>query len=313
MKLIRGLHNIGSEHRHCVLTIGNFDGVHLGHRAVLSRVKESAKNYGVPAAVMIFEPQPLELFRPAQAPARLTRWREKFELMTPLGLEYLICTRFNTAFSQQPAMHFIEQVLVEKLGVKHLVVGDDFRFGKGREGDFAMLQQAGKKFGFDVSDTASFRQSDARVSSTLIREALARGQFNDASEMLGHPFHFSGRVSHGEKNGRKLGFPTANIPLHRLHSPLHGVYAVKVVLEGRSGSNYELQGVANIGYRPTFEGKKAQIEVHIFDFEQDIYGQAMRVYPQAMIREERKFDSLEELQTQIALDKTAAIAFFNQY
>lgn len=307
MKLIRGLHNIRAEHQHCVLTIGNFDGVHLGHRSVLSRVKESAEAYGVPAAVMIFEPQPLELFRPAQAPARLTRWREKYELMAPLGLEYLICTRFNATFSQQPAMHFIEHVLVEKLGVKHLVVGDDFRFGKGREGDFSMLQEAGKKFGFKVSDTASFRQSDARVSSTLIREALARGQFNDAAEMLGHPFHFSGRVSHGEKNGRKLGFPTANIPLKRLHSPLHGVYAVKAVVNGQ-----ERLGVANIGYRPTFEGKRAQVEVHIFDFSEDVYGQEMRVYPQRLIREEQKFESLQALQEQISKDKAAALAWFEK-
>ncbi|RTE86139.1 MULTISPECIES: bifunctional riboflavin kinase/FAD synthetase [Gammaproteobacteria] len=307
MKLIRGLHNIRTEHQHCVLTIGNFDGVHLGHRSVLSRVKESAEAYGVPAAVMIFEPQPLELFRPAQAPARLTRWREKYELMTPLGLEYLICTRFNATFSQQPAMHFIEHVLVEKLGVKHLVVGDDFRFGKGREGDFTMLQEAGKKFGFEVSDTASFRQSDARVSSTLIREALARGQFQDAAEMLGHPFHFSGRVSHGEKNGRKLGFPTANIPLKRLHSPLHGVYAVKVMI-----NEQEWLGVANIGYRPTFEGQRAQVEVHIFDFAEDVYGQEMRVYPQHLIREEQKFESLQALQEQISKDKAAALAWFEK-
>ncbi|CUS47185.1 MAG: bifunctional riboflavin kinase / FMN adenylyltransferase RibF [Idiomarinaceae bacterium HL-53] len=308
MKLIRGLHNIQPKHRHCVLTIGNFDGVHLGHRAVLSRVQESAKAHGVPAAVMIFEPQPLELFRPEQAPARLTRWREKYELMAPLGLEYLICTRFNHAFSQQPARYFIEHVLVEKLGVKHLVVGDDFRFGKGREGDFAMLQKAGEAFGFAVSNTASYRQLDVRVSSTLIREALQRGQFAEASEMLGHPFHFTGKVSHGEKNGRKLGFPTANLPLHRLHSPLHGVFAVVA----RVG-NTTYQGVANIGYRPTFGGKQAQLEVHLFNFSGDLYGQSMRVYPQQMLREERKFESFDALREQIQKDKENAIKWFERH
>ncbi|WP_113908248.1 bifunctional riboflavin kinase/FAD synthetase [Aliidiomarina celeris] len=310
MKLIRGLHNIRPRHRNCVLTIGNFDGVHLGHQAVLARVRDRAAHLQLPAAVMIFEPQPLELFRPAQAPARLTRWREKFELMTPLGLDYLICTRFNGEFSQQPAEHFIEQVLVKQLGVKHLVIGDDFRFGKGREGDFALLQRAGQRFEFQVSDTQSFCQAKTRVSSTLVREALARGQFDQAAHMLGHPFHFTGRVSHGEKNGRKLGFPTANLPLRRLHSPLKGVFAVSVVLQTQPGKFEWHQGVANIGKRPTLAGQQMQIEVHIFNFNASIYGAHMQVYPEFHIRDEQPFASLQALQEQIAKDTAMAKHWF---
>lgn len=307
MKLIRGLHNIRPRHRHCVLTIGNFDGVHLGHQAVLRRVRQYAQNLQVPAAVMVFEPQPLELFRPEQAPARLSQWREKYERMSKLGLEYLICTRFNAEFSQQPADYFIEQVLVEKLGVKHLVVGDDFRFGRNRQGDFNLLQQAGEKFGFTVTNTESYRQSATRVSSTLVREALVRGQFVDAATMLGQPFHFTGRVIHGEKNGRKLGYPTANLPLKRLHSPLHGVFAVSV-----SNGKSHWQGIANIGKRPTFGGEQLQLEVHLFDFSGNLYGQRLSVYPEYHIREEQKFDSLPALQAQLAQDEAAGRQWFAQ-
>ncbi|MCO4321666.1 bifunctional riboflavin kinase/FAD synthetase [Aliidiomarina quisquiliarum] len=305
MKLIRGLHNIRPRHRHCVLTIGNFDGVHLGHQAVLKRLQEHARQLQVPAAVMIFEPQPLELFRPEQAPARISQWREKYELMCKLGLDYLVCTRFSAEFSQQPARHFIEEVLVGKLGVQHLVVGDDFRFGRNREGDFALLQQAGAELGFSVTNTESYRQSATRVSSTLIREALVRGQFVDAATMLGHPFHFSGRVVHGEKNGRKLGFPTANLPLRRLHSPLHGVFAVSVT-DGKQ----HWQGVANVGKRPTFGGEQLQLEVHLIDFNGDLYGQRLRVYPEFHIREEQRFHSLPALKAQIAQDVAAGRNWF---
>lgn len=307
MKLIRGLHTIRPEHRHCVLTIGNFDGVHLGHQTLLQRVKEYGRGFQVPAAVMVFEPQPLELFRPEQAPARLSQWRDKYDLMRPLGLDYFICTRFNTQFSQQPARYFIEHVLVEKLGVRHLVVGDDFRFGRNREGDFSLLQQAGKKFGFAVTDTESYRQSATRVSSTLIREALVRGQFLEAAAMLGHPYYFSGRVVHGEKNGRKLGFPTANLPLKRLHCPIHGVFAVTV-----SNGMAHWQGVANVGKRPTFGGEQLQLEVHLLDFHGDLYGQRLCVYPESHLREEQKFQSLTALQAQLKQDVVAARAWFAQ-
>ncbi|MCC5855599.1 MAG: bifunctional riboflavin kinase/FAD synthetase [Idiomarina sp.] len=305
MELIRGLHNIRPRHRDCVLTIGNFDGVHLGHQAVLQRVKESAAALNVPAAVMIFEPQPLELFRPDQAPARISQWREKYEVMSQLGLEYLICARFNAQFSQQPARQFIEDVLVDKLGVRHLVVGDDFRFGRNREGDFALLQAAGDELGFAVSDTASFRQSATRVSSTLIREALARGQFEQAEAMLGHPFYLSGRVVHGEKKGRTIGFPTANIPLRRTHCPLHGVYAVTV-----SDDEHEWLGVANIGRRPTLGGNKVQLEVHLFDYQGDLYGRHLHVIPHMHLRDEHQFASFADLQQQIEKDVHTARAYF---
>ncbi|RUO79818.1 bifunctional riboflavin kinase/FAD synthetase [Idiomarina tyrosinivorans] len=301
MELVRGIHNLRAEHKGCVLTIGNFDGVHLGHLAVLEKVKQQAQALAVPAAVMTFEPQPQELFQPEQAPARLTQWREKYLQLRKAKLDRLVCIEFNRKFAAQPAMTFVEDVLVGKLGVKFLVVGDDFRFGYKREGDFALLQQAGERFGFTVVDTRSYRQKQQRVSSTAIREALAAADFARAEEMLGRPFSFSGRVVHGRKNGRTIGFPTVNIPLKRIKSPLHGVFAVRV-----DGLGEAAQGVANLGVRPTLHGDEVQLEVHIFDREGDFYGKRLTVYPVARIRDEQRFASLDELRKQI--DKDARVA-----
>lgn len=304
MELIRGLHTIAPEHRHCVLTIGNFDGVHLGHQAVLQRVRARAEELQLPAAVMTFEPQPLEFFRPEQAPARLTTWRDKFHLLREQGMDRMLCTPFNHKFASQHAQDFIEQVLVAKLGVKLLVVGDDFRFGKDREGDFNLLQQAGEHFNFAVVDTASYRQSQQRVSSTLVREALARGDFAEAESMLGRPFSIEGRVAHGEKKGRTIGFPTANVPLKRLKSPLRGVFVVQALVAGK-----RYHGVANIGHRPTVGGSGVQLETHLFNFNGELYGERMSVTPLHKIRDEVKFASLNELKQQIHKDVLQAQAF----
>ncbi|MGX5913393.1 bifunctional riboflavin kinase/FAD synthetase [Aliidiomarina sp. Khilg15.8] len=304
MELIRGLHTIGPAHRHCVLTIGNFDGVHLGHQAVLQRVRARAEELQLPAAVMTFEPQPLEFFRPEQAPARLTTWRDKYHLLREQGMDRMLCTPFNDKFASQQAQDFIEQVLVAKLGVKLLVVGDDFRFGKDREGDFTLLQQAGEHFNFAVVDTASYRQSQQRVSSTLIREALERGDFAEAERMLGRPFSIEGRVAHGEKKGRTIGFPTANLPLKRLKSPLRGVFVVQATVAGK-----RYHGVANIGNRPTVGGSGVQLETHLFNFNGELYGERMTVTPLHKIRDEVKFASLNELKQQIHKDVLQAQAF----
>lgn len=306
MELIRGIHNIATRHRDCVLTIGNFDGVHLGHQEVLNGLKSRANSLGLASTVMTFEPHPQELFFGQQAPARLSRLREKLRLLEDYGIERLLCVRFDQKFSAMSAEDFIEQLLVNKLGVKFLVVGDDFRFGHDRVGDYKMLVAAGKQYGFEVVSTQSLKLSNSRISSTLIRQKLADGDMAQAQQMLGHPYVISGRVRHGEKKGRTIGFPTANIALERKVSPLHGVYAVEVALDGVTYS-----GVANIGQRPTVNGSRMQLEIHLFDFQQDIYGKTIDTHVLHKIRDEFKFDSFEQLKQQIAKDVVEAKAFFS--
>ncbi|EAQ31850.1 MULTISPECIES: bifunctional riboflavin kinase/FAD synthetase [Idiomarina] len=317
MELIRGIHNLRSEHHGCVLTIGNFDGVHLGHQAVLAQVKAQARALGVAAAVMTFEPQPQEIFQPEKAPARLTNWREKYLALRDQQIDRHLVIEFNRKFASQPPIEFIENVLVEKLGVKFLVVGDDFRFGYKREGDFALLQREGKRLGFEVVDTRSYRQQQLRVSSTAIRAALAEGDFERAESMLGRPYQMMGKIVHGRKNGRTIGFPTANIPLKRLKSPLHGVFAVKInvgrALGATTNSRAEgtYHGVANLGTRPTLNGDEVQLEVHLFDFSGNLYGQHATVTPVAKLRSEQRFASLEHLKQQIEKDAARARALLS--
>ena len=305
MELIRGIHNIARRHRGCVLTIGNFDGVHLGHQEVLNGLKSRANSLGLASTVMTFEPHPQELFLGQQAPARLSRLREKLRLLENYDIDRLLCVRFNQQFATLSAPEFIEQLLVNKLGVKFLVVGDDFRFGHDRTGDYNMLVKAGQQYDFEVVSTQSLKLANARISSTLIRQKLAAGEIATAQKMLGHPYTISGRVRHGDKKGRTIGFPTANIALERKVSPLHGVYAVEVVLDGGSYS-----GVANIGQRPTVNGSRMQLEIHLFDFQQDIYGKTIDTQVLHKIRDEFKFDSFEQLKQQIAKDAVEAKAFF---
>ncbi|MDW6003131.1 bifunctional riboflavin kinase/FAD synthetase [Vibrio mangrovi] len=302
MELIRGIHNIRTQHHGCVLTIGNFDGVHLGHQKVLRLVAEQARILGVPSMVMTFEPQPMELFTRHHAPARLTRLRDKFVQLSKLEIDRLLCVNFNDQFAQIEAEAFIHDLLVRRLGVKFLVIGDDFCFGKERRGDFAMLQRAGEKFGFDVVNTQSFCVDRLRVSSTAIREALANDDLSAAREMLGRHYSISGRVSHGRKLGRTIGFPTANIPLKRCVSPVSGVYVVQV--SGLAAT--PIGGVANIGHRPTVNGVRQQLEVHLFGFHGDIYGKQLEVALLHKLRGEHKFDSFEALKQQIELDAEAA-------
>ncbi|CAM2976815.1 bifunctional riboflavin kinase/FAD synthetase [Vibrio neptunius] len=308
MELIRGIHNIKAHHSGCVLTIGNFDGVHLGHQAVLRQVSEQAAKLGLPATVMTFEPQPLELFAKEKAPARLTRLRDKFVQLRKLNIERLLCVNFNKRFANQTPDEFISDLLVKRLGVKFLVVGDDFCFGKGRKGNFQMLKEAGKKHGFEVVSTQSFCLEQLRVSSTAIREALASDEVNSAAEMLGRNYSISGRVSHGRKLGRTIGFPTANIPLKRCVSPVSGVYVVEAL--GLGGK--PIGGVANIGNRPTVNGVRQQLEVHLFDFQANLYGKQLEIVLLHKLRDEHKFDSFEALKQQIELDAEAARVWLRQ-
>jgi len=306
MQLVRGIHNIQPEDHGCVLTIGNFDGVHKGHQRVISALVTKAKALNCVAAVLVFEPQPQELFAPDKAPARLCRLRDKYALLAKLGVQRLICVNFNFKFASQSAEQFIEHLLVEKLGIKHLIVGDDFHFGKNRAGDFAMLSQAGKAFGFEVTDTASCKMENCRVSSTAIRHALEQDNLADVENMLGRPYSIIGKVFHGDKRGRQLGFPTANVLLKRRNSPLNGVFAVKV-----KTINGIFNGVANIGARPTINGVRQQLEVHIFDFDDDLYGQCIEVIIIKKLRQVMKFDDLSALTAQIKLDSEHAKQVFN--
>ncbi|OLQ79921.1 riboflavin biosynthesis protein RibF [Photobacterium proteolyticum] len=308
MELIRGIHNIKPEHHGNVLTIGNFDGVHLGHQAVLRRVLAKAHELGCPAAVMSFEPQPMELFAGEKAPARLTRFRDKYLQLKQVGVDRLLCVNFNAHFADMSAQDFVRRLLVEQLGVKFLVVGDDFRFGKGRSGDFAMLVAAGKEYGFTVVSTQSFCVSEQRVSSTAIRQALAGDNLQQAEAMLGRPYSISGRVSHGRKLGRTIGFPTANVPLKRRVSPVSGVYAVEVF--GVEGA--PVPGVANVGRRPTVNGVRQQLEVHLFDFQSDLYGRQIEVVLHYKLRDEIKFESFDALKAQIERDAQTARVWLSE-
>ena len=308
MELIRGIHNIKHRHKGCVLTIGNFDGVHLGHQQVLKQVSQQAQNMGLPTMVMTFAPQPMEFFARNKAPARLTRLRDKIVQLEKLDIQRLLCVNFNANFSSMSADGFIRDLLVAQLDVKFLVVGDDFCFGIGRKGNFEMLKSAGEELGFEVVSTKSFKMDQLRVSSTAIREALATDDFSHAEKMLGRPYSINGRVSHGRKLGRTIGFPTANIPLKRCVSPVSGVYVVEV--NGIDGSVYG--GVANIGQRPTVDGIRQQLEVHLFDFNSNLYGKQLEVSLLHKLRDEIKFDSLDALTAQIELDAEAARVWLRQ-
>jgi len=305
MELIRGIHNLRSEHVGCVLTIGNFDGVHRGHQAVLSRLQEQATQLGLPSCVMVFEPQPLEFFARDKAPARLSRLRDKYEGIAALNIDRLLCVKFDHAFAELTAAEFIEQILVRKLAVRFLVIGDDFRFGLQRRGDFALLVEAGRQYGFQVLSTDTLLHDQQRVSSTLLREALREGRLEDVTQMLGHPYTITGRVAHGAKLGRTIGFPTANIHLKRLVVPVQGVYAVQVLIADAIHF-----GVANIGFRPTVNGTRSQLEVHIFDFKGDLYGKQLQIQVCHKLRDEQKFPSFPALQTQITMDAHQARQWF---
>ena len=306
MHLIRGLHNLRPQHHGCVATIGNFDGVHLGHREILSQLDRAAKRLGVPSVVIVFEPQPREFFTPDSAPGRLSRFSEKLTLLSGFA-DTVLCLPFNETLRAMSAQAFVDQVLVNGLGIQHLVVGDDFCFGADRAGDYALLQQAGQKQGFTVERADSFEVLGQRVSSTRVRDAVAEGNFALAEQLLGYPYAMTGRVSHGLALGRTLGFPTANIHLHRQVSPLHGVYRVKVQL----ASGEWKQGVCNIGKRPTVNRRFAQdvrLEVHLFDYSGDLYRQRLQVVFLDKLRDEKKFSGLDELQRQIAADIVEARA-----
>lgn len=306
MELIRGLHNLRERHHGCVATIGNYDGIHLGHQAVIGQLADEAAKLGLPAVVITFEPQPMEYFVPDKVPARLTRFREKLEALRRFAVDRVLCLSFNKQLAAMTADEFIERILLDGLGIKYLVVGDDFRFGKDRAGDFQTLVAAGQKHGFQVVNMHTFAIEGERVSSTRIRQAMHGGNIQLAEQLLGRDYRMSGRVVHGEKLGRQLGFPTANIFLHRKASPLQGIFVVEVYgLEGEP-----LPAVASLGTRPTVDGKRVILEVYLLDFDRDIYGKHLQVSFLHKLRDEKKFESLEVLKDWIADDVRQTREFF---
>jgi riboflavin kinase/FMN adenylyltransferase len=306
-QLIRGLINIPTWLQGGVVAIGNFDGVHKGHQALLVKMKAEAARLHAPALVIIFEPQTGEFFAQGKTPVpRLTRFREKFNALAKLSIDGVLVLRFNEAFANLTADQFIDTVLYKGLKVLQVMVGDDFRFGKGRQGDFEFLQKRGVELGFSVANMASVLLDDERVSSTRIRLALGLGQNELVKRLLGRPYFMEGRVMRGDQLGRTLGFPTANIFLHRKVTPVHGVYVVRMHGLGDKA----LPGVANIGMRPTVGGTRTLLEVHLFDFHQDIYGRQVRVEFCKKLRDEEYYESLDLLKVQIELDAVAARNYF---
>lgn len=306
MELIRGLYNLRPAQRGCVASIGNFDGVHRGHQAVLGQLREQAARLQLPATLITFEPLPREYFTPQAAPPRLTRLREKLLALRQYGIERVVCLRFDCRLAGLAPEVFIREILVDGMDVKYLVVGDDFRFGEHRAGTFDTLQKAGAEYGFEVASMHTYVIGDDRVSSTRVREALAHGDMLTAALLLGRPYAMSGRVAHGDKRGRTIGFPTANVYLHRASSPVGGVFAVEV--EGIAKA--PVPGVANVGSRPTVAGTRSLLEVHLFDFAADIYGKYLQVSFLKKLREELRFDSFDALREQILVDASQARAFF---
>jgi riboflavin kinase/FMN adenylyltransferase len=314
MRLIRGLTNLKQFSQQpeaplakgCVSTIGNFDGVHLGHQTIIDQVREKAIELGVPSVVMVFEPQPREFFQGDDAPPRLMPFRQKFEALLDSGIDIVLCLRFDDKFRSYSGMGFIEDVLIKGLGVHHLVVGDDFRFGCDRAGDFALLRSVGKERGFSVENTRTVEVAGDRVSSTRIRQVLGENRLSDAEDLLGHPYRIRGRVVYGQQLGRQIGAPTANVLLPRMPA-LRGVYVVSATLaDGRI-----LDGVANIGVRPTVDGKRPSLEVHLLDFAGTLYGQCIDVVFRHFLRDEVKFDSVDDLKHQIARDFDDARAWID--
>jgi len=305
MLLIRRPNKAPAELRDgCVATIGVFDGLHLGHQQILGMVRDEARARSLPSLMFSFEPTPQEFFSAGTPPARLMRFREKYQALKAFGIDAFYCPRFQQSFSSLEPEEFVKLLLCDTLNVKHLVVGDDFRFGRKRAGTIDTLHEAGERYGFSVEQVSSVIEHGDRVSSTNVRHALQAGELDKAAKLLGRPYLMSGKVVDGQKLGKSLGFPTANLKLNRKQSPLHGIFAVRVVGLGES----KLDAVASLGTRPTVNGVEPILEVHIFDFSDDIYGKHIDVEFVAKLRDEEKFAGLDELKAQMVIDAEQARA-----
>jgi riboflavin kinase/FMN adenylyltransferase len=298
VELIRGLYNIRSRHAGCVATIGNFDGLHLGHQKLLQNLIVEARQLNLPSLVITFEPLPGEYFLKQQAPARLLRLREKLKLLQDCAIDRVLCLRFNQALANLSAEQFVADILVKQLAVKQIIIGDDFHFGKNRQGNFALLQKLGRQYGFQVTALAAATLNGERIGSSRVRAALLQGDLKFAARLLGRPYGISGHVIYGKQLGRQLGFPTINIPLPHQVLPMQGIFAVKV----HGLDRQPLFGAASMGNRPAVDGTKNLLEVYLFDFNAVAYGRFVSVEFIEKIRDERYFASLETLKAQIAQD-----------
>jgi len=313
MKVFRGLPHDDAR-RPCALTIGNFDGVHRGHRALLAHVKEAAQRLGVETAVMTFEPHPREFFAhlsgdESRAPVRVANLRDKLQALAEAGVDRVIVEHFNARFAALSPQAFIKDVLVDGLHVKWLIVGDDFCFGSKRAGNIAMLIEAGKQYGFEVVSLPTVLHEGARISSSAVRSALDTGDFEQAAELLGHPYSISGRVLHGKKLGRTIGFPTLNLRIAHKRPALSGIFVVQV----HGLSEHPLPAVASLGVRPTVEDNgRVLLEVHLFDYAAQCYGKLIRVEFLQKLHEEKKYEDLDTLTRAIDADARAARDYFEQ-
>jgi len=306
MEVIRGLINIKERHKGAVITVGNFDGVHTGHRTILLEMKRKAEALQTKTLLICFEPQPREFFDFYNAPARLTRFKEKVELLEELGIDMVLCLKFDDSFRETTAERFIE-ILGKDLAAQAVYVGDDSRFGQGRTGNFGQLEAASQRYGFKVFNFETIVYGEDRVSSTRIRECLNAGDFDMAEQLLGHPYFITGKVIYGRQIGRTLGVPTMNVQLHRYVAPIAGVFACECIVRGR-----QYRGVANVGVRPTLDVAllKPVLEVHLFDFDETVYGDNVKVIFRLKIRDEKKFDGLDELKAAIYADIETAKNWF---
>lgn len=300
MRLVRHLRDMpfADTREGCVVTIGSFDGLHLGHQELLRRVIDTAKSRNLKTVVMSFEPTPREFFQIDSPPARLMKFREKFEALAAHGIDIFFCPRFSAPMRQISAQDFVRRILVQGLNARAVIVGDDFRFAHKREGDIAMMSRMSEALGFTVIQVPSIVVAGLRASSTAIRQACAAGDMALAAAMLGRPYQMSGRVIRGEKIGRTLGFPTANVDLQRRQSPVTGIFAVRV--HGLDEGIHD--GVASVGNRPTFDGEKPILEVFLFDFERDIYGKYIQVDFIEHLRDQEKFANVADLVAQMRID-----------
>jgi riboflavin kinase/FMN adenylyltransferase len=302
MELVRGLHNISQRHRGCVLTVGNYDGVHLGHQQMIGVLKARAAQLRSAATVLVFEPSSKEFIDPDGAPPRLTRWREKFLALAAQGVERLVTLRFDECMRAMTPRSFVDELIVERLGTRHMVVGDDFRYGSNAGGTIESLRAAGQEHGFGVEQIAPFCFDGVRVSSTAVRERLELADYPGAARLLGRPYRMIGRVVRGRRLGRALGFPTANLRLMRRKPPVWGISAVWV----HGIDSRPLPGVASLGTRPTVNGVEPLLEAHVFDFSGDLYGRAIEVEFVAKLRDEVKFESLDAMMVQMKIDGARA-------
>ena len=299
MRIYRQALSIESCHQGAIIAVGNFDGVHQGHRTVIAEAGKIAKAASLPWGVLTFEPHPRSVFQSDAPPFRLTPFRAKADAIADLGVDFLVAQKFDMTFSQQSAQSFISDYLVDVLAVHHLVAGYDFKFGHKRQGSCETLLSDGQKLGFGFTVVAAASDDGGGLySSSRVRELVAAGDMKAACDVLGHPFMISGRVAHGDKRGQTIGFPTANVALGGYIHPKFGVYAVR----GQLPDGKMVDGVANLGLRPTFAGAAPRLEVHLFDFNADIYGDRVQVQLLELIREEKKFDGLDALKAQIAVD-----------